>query len=99
MELEAVLYGSIILILGFAALKTYSSTEVQKQERLCEERERKASIYAKRDYDIARAEANIYSTGFDTSEPQSTLDMSSITSLMSNPEIAKLAEQFLKPKT
>lgn len=98
MELETVLYGSIFLILGFAALKTYSATEVQKQERLCEERERKASIYAKKDYDIARIEANVYSTGFDSPSESTSADMSSVISLLQNPEIAKLADQFLKPK-
>jgi len=98
MELETVVIGALFLILGFAALKTYSVVEIQKQERICEERERKAAIYAKKDLDIARAETSIYSTGFDESDTQASLTPESLLSLMNNPEIAKLAQQFLKPK-
>lgn len=97
MELLDILYLMVFLIVALAAIKGYQATEIQKQERVSEERERKAQIYASKDISIANTEAMIYNQGFDGGSDEQS-DMSQILGLLQNPEIAKLAEQFFKPK-
>lgn len=93
MELIDIIYLVALILISFISIKAYSALELAKQERISEERENKARIYAEKDFKIAQTEASVFNTGFDNNDQGD--DMSSIIGLLSNPEIMKTVSGFM----
>jgi hypothetical protein len=97
MELMEILYLVAFIVISTVAIKTYSTVELNKQDRISEERERKAQIYANRDMGIANTEAAIYNGSGFQEQPQDG-GIGDIMSILSNPDMMKMAGEFFKQK-
>jgi len=98
MELETFLQVIAIVVIASIAIKTWSTVEQYKADRLSEERENKARIYTQKDIKVAQIESAAIANGFDAPDLDASGGVESLLPLLQNPEIAKLAEQFLAPK-
>jgi len=97
MELDTILYSAAIVVSSFIMIKTYAAVEVAKQERISEEREKKAQIYAQKDIQIARTECSVLNDGFGV-PPESGDLFSQLAPLLNNPQAAELIQNLLTPK-